>query len=133
MHIAIDLLAYYELGTGDCWRTEAFGVRELLTDHSAKKIGVSQHVRASGDLALGSAAVSHGKSASNPKNRSATTKGIAATARASTISVAGVCYLAPHSDFLHDLVCQCAPAQGQRDFSFLALADDGSRNMDHRL
>jgi hypothetical protein len=23
MHIAVDLLVYYELGTGDCWRTEA--------------------------------------------------------------------------------------------------------------
>ena len=42
MHIALDLFVYYELGNGDCWRT----------DDSLKKIVVGHDVRGSADLGL---------------------------------------------------------------------------------
>jgi hypothetical protein len=43
MHIAVDLLAYEELGTGDCSRA----------DDSLKKIVAGHDVRGSGDLGKG--------------------------------------------------------------------------------
>jgi hypothetical protein len=88
MHIAVDP---YLLRTenGDCWRTEtALSAYELLSDDSARQIVLGHEMTLSGDLAPRSPALVRGKSATKPKNGSATTKGFAAAARASNISVA---------------------------------------------